>query len=171
MGRARKLLIGAGALAGYASGKVLARRRDRGVGFVLPDRADLLGSARGRPQIIRGPRSSRIYTERFDAGTGSGRPAGTIVFTHGWCVTEAIWDHQKRDLAGGPHHLLTWDLPGHGHSTPVARDHLSIDLAVDSLARVVLPLDDATVVLPGHGPRTTVGRERATNPYLQLVTE
>ena len=39
---------------------------------------------------------------------------------------------------------------------------------LESLARVVLPLDDATVVLPGHGPGTTVGRERATNPYLKL---
>jgi glyoxylase-like metal-dependent hydrolase (beta-lactamase superfamily II) len=35
----------------------------------------------------------------------------------------------------------------------------------------VLPLDDATVVLPGHGPQTTVGRERAGNPYLQRATE
>jgi glyoxylase-like metal-dependent hydrolase (beta-lactamase superfamily II) len=35
-----------------------------------------------------------------------------------------------------------------------------------SLRDVVLPLDDATVVLPGHGPATTIGRERATNPYL-----
>jgi glyoxylase-like metal-dependent hydrolase (beta-lactamase superfamily II) len=35
-----------------------------------------------------------------------------------------------------------------------------------SLRDVVLPLDDATVVLPGHGPATTVGRERTTNPYL-----
>ncbi len=35
-----------------------------------------------------------------------------------------------------------------------------------SLRDVVLPLDDATVVLPGHGPATTVGRERAGNPYL-----
>ena len=36
-----------------------------------------------------------------------------------------------------------------------------------SLSRVVLPLADETVVLPGHGPATTIGRERATNPYLQ----
>jgi hydroxyacylglutathione hydrolase len=35
-----------------------------------------------------------------------------------------------------------------------------------SLRDVVLPLDDATVVLPGHGPTTTIGRERATNPFL-----
>jgi hydroxyacylglutathione hydrolase len=40
---------------------------------------------------------------------------------------------------------------------------------LDSLARVVLPLDDATVVHPGHGPDTTIARERATNPYLRLV--
>ncbi|MDQ4037685.1 MAG: MBL fold metallo-hydrolase [Actinomycetota bacterium] len=48
----------------------------------------------------------------------------------------------------------------------------SMSQMTDSLARVVLPLDDATVVLPGHGPATTIGRERLTNPYLQdLVQE
>lgn len=35
-----------------------------------------------------------------------------------------------------------------------------------SLKSVIVPLDDATVVHPGHGPSTTVGRERRTNPYL-----
>ena len=35
-----------------------------------------------------------------------------------------------------------------------------------SLREVILPLDDETVVLPGHGPATTIGRERAGNPYL-----
>ena len=35
-----------------------------------------------------------------------------------------------------------------------------------SLRDKVLPLADDTVVLPGHGPATTIGRERATNPYL-----
>ncbi len=37
----------------------------------------------------------------------------------------------------------------------------------DSLARVILPMADETVVLPGHGAATTIGRERAGNPYLQ----
>jgi hydroxyacylglutathione hydrolase len=36
-----------------------------------------------------------------------------------------------------------------------------------SLREKVLPLVDETVVLPGHGPATTIGRERATNPYLR----
>jgi len=52
------------------------------------------------------------------------------------------------------------DLPGGS-----ARDMLA------SLARVVLPMDDATVVKPGHGPDTTIARERATNPYLLQVAE
>ena len=39
-----------------------------------------------------------------------------------------------------------------------------------SLRDVVLPLDDNVLVLPGHGPATTMERERATNPYLQGLT-
>lgn len=35
-----------------------------------------------------------------------------------------------------------------------------------SLRDVMLPLPDETVVHPGHGPSTTIGRERLTNPYL-----
>ncbi len=36
-----------------------------------------------------------------------------------------------------------------------------------SLRDVVLPLPDSTLVLTGHGPATTMRRERGTNPYLQ----
>ena len=35
-----------------------------------------------------------------------------------------------------------------------------------TLAEVVLTLPDDLLVLPGHGPATTMARERATNPYL-----
>jgi hydroxyacylglutathione hydrolase len=36
-----------------------------------------------------------------------------------------------------------------------------------SLAQVILPRDDGIVVHTGHGPSTTIGRERLTNPFLQ----
>ena len=36
-----------------------------------------------------------------------------------------------------------------------------------SLREKVLPLPDTSLVLPGHGPATTMARERLTNPYLQ----
>jgi hydroxyacylglutathione hydrolase len=47
------------------------------------------------------------------------------------------------------------DLPGGDHATMLR-----------SLAEKVLPLPDDVVVLPGHGEQTSIGQERATNPYL-----
>ncbi len=38
---------------------------------------------------------------------------------------------------------------------------------LDSLSRVCLSLPDETVVLSGHGPQTTIGAERASNPFLR----
>lgn len=37
---------------------------------------------------------------------------------------------------------------------------------LESLRGKLLTLDDETVVLPGHGPSTTIGRERVSNPFL-----
>ena len=47
------------------------------------------------------------------------------------------------------------DLPGGDHPTMLR-----------SLREKVLTLADDVVVLPGHGEQTSIGRERATNPYL-----
>jgi hydroxyacylglutathione hydrolase len=47
------------------------------------------------------------------------------------------------------------DLPGGDYETILA-----------SLARVCLPLPGETQVLAGHGPQTTIGAERAHNPFL-----
>jgi hydroxyacylglutathione hydrolase len=49
----------------------------------------------------------------------------------------------RTDLAGGNHEQL-----------------------LASMAAKILPLDDAVQVLPGHGDTTTIGKERATNPFL-----
>ena len=38
-----------------------------------------------------------------------------------------------------------------------------------SMTEKVLVLDDEVEVLPGHGPPTTVGRERRTNPFLAAL--
>jgi glyoxylase-like metal-dependent hydrolase (beta-lactamase superfamily II) len=48
------------------------------------------------------------------------------------------------------------DLPGGDHQA-----------MLHTLATKILPLDDDIVVLPGHGGQTTIGQEKATNPYLQ----
>jgi len=48
------------------------------------------------------------------------------------------------------------DLPGGDFAT-----------LMDSMRSKVLPLDEGIMVYPGHGPTTTLARERRTNPFLQ----
>ena len=48
-----------------------------------------------------------------------------------------------------------WDLGG-----------TSLADIVASIRRKLLVYDDASVVVPGHGPATTIGEERRANPYL-----
>jgi len=50
------------------------------------------------------------------------------------------------------------DLPGADFETLIA-----------SIERELLPLPDDTIVYSGHGPETTIGRERRTNPFLTGV--
>lgn len=48
------------------------------------------------------------------------------------------------------------DLPGGDYATLIA-----------SIRGRILPMPDDTQVFPGHGPFTTVGRERGANPFLR----
>lgn len=48
-----------------------------------------------------------------------------------------------------------WDFPGG-----------SLNLLTQSIRQQIYSLPDDTVVLPGHGPRTTVGDEKQHNPYV-----
>jgi hydroxyacylglutathione hydrolase len=43
---------------------------------------------------------------------------------------------------------------------------LSDPFAMDASLERIATLDDATVVFPGHGPSTTIGAERLSNPFL-----
>lgn len=42
----------------------------------------------------------------------------------------------------------------------------SWETLMTSMREKILPLDDRTIVAPGHGPLTTIGQERRTNPFL-----
>ena len=42
-------------------------------------------------------------------------------------------------------------------------DHATL---IDSITRRLWPMGDDTVFIPGHGPESTFGRERATNPFV-----
>ncbi len=49
-----------------------------------------------------------------------------------------------------------WDLPG-GDG----------ELLLQKIREKILPLPEATVVFPGHGPSTTIGEEKLSNPFLR----
>jgi hydroxyacylglutathione hydrolase len=70
-------------------------------------------------------------------------PVSQLMFSGDFLFAGSIG---RTDLAGGSHSCMQ-----------------------DSLRDRVLPLPDDVVVLPGHGPQTSVGRERATNPFLAEV--
>jgi hydroxyacylglutathione hydrolase len=44
----------------------------------------------------------------------------------------------------------------------------SMDQIMDSLRGKLMELPDSTIVHPGHGPVTTIGNERYTNPFLKF---
>ncbi len=43
----------------------------------------------------------------------------------------------------------------------------SVETLLQMIREKVFPLGDDCIVLPGHGPESTVGNERLTNPFLQ----
>lgn len=89
-------------------------------------------------------------------------------------------------LAIGSLRFDVWHLPGHapGHVAfigeglmiggdcvfkgSVGRTDLPLSdpVAFTRSLRRILTLSDDTVIYPGHGPPTTIGRERASNPFL-----
>ncbi|WP_222193640.1 MBL fold metallo-hydrolase [Modestobacter italicus] len=112
-------------------------------GVRLPDPADVLPLADGTTISLAGV----DLTVRH----APGHTRGSVVFS--------------LDLGEAPG-LLAGDVLFAGSVGRVDLPGGSWDDMLGSLRDVVLPLDDKTVVLPGHGPATTIGRERATNPYL-----
>ncbi|HAO94145.1 MAG TPA: MBL fold metallo-hydrolase, partial [Deltaproteobacteria bacterium] len=42
----------------------------------------------------------------------------------------------------------------------------SFDELMESISKKILPLGDAVKVFPGHGPSSTIGREKMMNPFV-----
>ena len=102
-------------------------------------------------RILRNGDDISLPGMTFKAIHAPGHTRGSLIFTLGqdYVITGDV-------LFKGS--IGRTDLPGGSH-----KDMES------TLAKKIWPLPDAMTVLPGHGSQTTIGHERATNPYLQNV--
>lgn len=112
--------------------------------FAEPDRVEELTDA----QVLQ------LAGLEFVVDHTPGHTEGSVVFRTPYADQDVAEVMFSGDLlfAGS---IGRTDLPGGNHQTMLT-----------SLRTKVLPLADNIVVLPGHGEQTSIGQERATNPYL-----
>ena len=108
---------------------------------VKPVKADIL---------LNEGRAQSLLSRNFDIYEVPGHCPGSL------CIHETSASHLFGGdvlFAGG---VGRWDLPGGDK-----------DLLLNGIQTKLLPLPDATLVFPGHGPHTSIGVEKASNPYLR----
>jgi glyoxylase-like metal-dependent hydrolase (beta-lactamase superfamily II) len=110
------------------------------IGVALPEKADMDGSlVDGHTLRAGGLEMGVLHTPGHTPGSVSFLLGG-VLFTGDTLFRRGIG---RTDLWGG--------------------DHAAI---LTSLRSKLLTLADDLVVVPGHGPKTTIGEERAENPFL-----
>jgi glyoxylase-like metal-dependent hydrolase (beta-lactamase superfamily II) len=92
----------------------------------------------------------RVGTLTFDVLHCPGHSPGSVVFFNSGERLAIVGDVLFSGSIGRT------DLPGGDHRRLLA-----------SIADKLLPLGDDVAVISGHGPATTIGRERTSNPFLR----
>ncbi|MGN6332551.1 MAG: MBL fold metallo-hydrolase [Motilibacteraceae bacterium] len=148
--------------------------------FIHPDDAELLADpAKGMGPQLQAMMGQLTWTEPDDVRT---MDDGAVLHLAGLEITV---DHAPGHTRGSVmFRLPAQDLPDEASQLCLSGDVLfagsigRTDLPggdtatmLRSLTTKVLPLPDDVLVLPGHGDRTTIGRERATNPFLRQLQE
>ncbi len=143
---------------------VQALKSEYGIPFALhPLEGPVLAAAKGSAQmfgmeldVIPQPDQVLAHGQRLElegdilqVRLAPGHSPGSVILYYpagGWAIGGDVL------FAGG---IGRTDLPGGNHGT-----------LIGSIREQVFTLPDETIVYPGHGPATTVGKEKATNPFL-----
>lgn len=147
----------------FPEAQIILHRDDEGLYYGLPQQPLLMGvqphqlAALGLdydtpPKITRNWQDGEIYEVgklRFSIRHCPGHTPGHVILAEVARKKVFVGDCLFLGSVGRT------DLPGGDH-----------DQLIDSITKNILSLDDETVVYSGHGPETTVGHERQTNPFL-----
>ena len=113
----------------------------------------------GLPKKLRPVKATKLLQE--SGPIPEGWTDSRLLLVPGHCPGSlCLYLPQSNQLFGGDvlfaDGVGRWDLPGGDR-----------ELLLSGIHEKILPLPPKTVVYPGHGPATTVGREKASNPFLQ----
>jgi glyoxylase-like metal-dependent hydrolase (beta-lactamase superfamily II) len=132
---------------------ILLNQNDYELLEMLDEQAAWVGMAR--------PGAVTVDADLADAGTvRAGKLRATVMHTPGHTQGSVClyFEPEKKLIAGDTlfaGSIGRTDLPGG-----------SFPKIMQSLRDRVLALPDETLVVPGHGPLTTIGKERVSNPFL-----
>lgn len=151
------------------SGFIPALREHYGVEWYLhpdDDFLQTLAQASGRRYGLALPEPA-VADQAFEAGktyrfgTLELRVLHTPGHTLGGCCLLV-------QVENGPDHVFVGDtlFAGSVGRTDIANSGGDFDLLARSIHTQLWPLDEDTIVHPGHGPLTTIGHEKRTNPFV-----
>ncbi len=108
-----------------------------------PDRELIVVASDGVPLHVE------IDDARGEVPAGEVRP--TVVFSHGYCMSNRCWVFQRRAVREAGYRVVLWDQRGHGSSGVGDRDSYDIDqLGEDLLMVLQETVPEGPVVLVGH---------------------
>lgn len=148
----------------YPDADIIIHKEDEPLYYALPEQPLTLGIPRiafrslglefsQPPPITRNWQDEEVYT------------VGTLNFTVRHCPGHTpghvvlCEENERRIFVGDclfAGSIGRTDLPGGSYQK-----------LMDSIFNKILPFGDDVIVYSGHGPETTIGKERATNPFLR----
>ncbi len=88
----------------------------------------------------------------------------TVIFCHGYALSQDVWHYQRSALAGVAR-LVLWDQRGHGRSGQSATERVSISQLGADLRAVL------TAAVPGDGPVVLVGHSMGGMAIMALARQ